>query len=59
MTNILILTLEELRTLEKGNVVNCNVNGIKTQIVCADNTKDLITILDLEDAKENKQCRIV
>lgn len=49
MTNILILTLEELRTLEKGNVVNCNVNGIKTQIVCADDIKEAIIILDLEE----------
>lgn len=52
MRYILILTLEELRSLEKGNVVNCTVNGIKTQIVCTDDIKEAITILDLE---ENKQ----
>ena len=52
-----MLSLEEVRALEKGNVVNCVIDGIKTQIVCADNTKDLMTILDLEDEKECGECR--
>lgn len=52
MTNVLIISLEELRTLEKGNVVNCNIDGIKTQIVCADDIKEAITILDLEENKK-------
>lgn len=52
MRNILILSLEELRSLEKGYVVNYTVNGIKTQIVCADDIKEAITILDLEENKE-------
>lgn len=51
MTNILIISLEELRTLENGYVVNCNINGIKTKIVCADDFKEAITILDLEENK--------
>lgn len=48
MRYILMLTIDELRSLEKGNVVNCNFNGIKTQIVCADDIKEAITIIEAD-----------
>lgn len=53
MRNIIILSLEELRQLEKGYVVSCRCGGVKTQIVCADNVKDAITMIDMEKEAEN------
>lgn len=51
MTNIIILSLEELRDLEKGKVVKCETHGVPTKIVCTDSFQDLITLLEIDEKK--------
>ena len=51
MTNIIILSLEELRDLEKGKIIKCETHGVPTKIICTDSFRDAITLLEIDEKK--------
>jgi hypothetical protein len=54
MINIIILSLEELRDLEKGKVVKCETKGVPTKIICTDSFQDAIALLEIDEKKEEE-----
>jgi len=54
MYNLIILSLEELRDLEKGKVLNVECRGIKTKIVCTDSFQDALALLELSEIEEEE-----
>ena len=54
MFNIIIISLEELRDLEKGKVLNVECRGIKTKIVCTDSFQDALTMIELSESEEEE-----
>ncbi len=54
MYNLIILSLEELRDLEKGKVLNVECRGIITKIVCTDSFQDALTLLELSESEEEE-----
>lgn len=55
MTNIIILSLEELRDLEKGKILKCETHGVPTKIICADSFQDAITLLEIAENREAEE----
>ena len=55
MTNIIILSLEELRDLEKGKILKCETHGVPTKIICTDSFQDVITLLEMDEKREEKE----
>lgn len=51
MVEIIMLSLDELRKLERGEVVTCECRGRNTKIVCTDSFRDAITMIELEENK--------
>ena len=54
MFNIIIISLEELRDLEKGKVLNVECRGIKTKIVWTDSFQDALTMIELSESEEEE-----
>lgn len=54
MINLIIISLEELRDLEKGKVLNVECRGIKTKIICTDSFQDALTLLELSESEEEE-----
>ena len=55
MINLIIISLEELRDLEKGNVLNVECCGTKTKIICTDSFQDALTLLELSESEDKEK----
>lgn len=52
MKHIIILSLEDLRKLQNGNVIKVECRGVNTFMVCTDNYKEAMDMVDMEIIKE-------
>lgn len=52
MKHIIILSLEDLRKLQNGNVIKVECQGVNTFMVCTDNYKEAMDMVDMEIIKE-------
>lgn len=51
MRAVIIITLEELRKLERGEVIHCEIMGRDFSILCTDNMVEAMTLLDMDEGR--------
>jgi len=54
MRNIIVLSFEELHKLALGIVVECECQGVKTQLVCNDNLEKALALINKQEKAEGE-----